>query len=308
MNKLDTLFCLSGCTAVGKTRWALDWAESNGAEIVNCDSLLFYRGMDIGTAKPNAAELHRVKHHLIDIAQPDEQMDVGRFVESAIDAIREIQGRGKKALVTGGSGFYLKAFFEPVVDAVQVSPTSRAEAEALLEEGLPVAVEALRQRNPQGLGGLDVHNPRRVLRALERCIESGQSLEELKTAFAAQANALTEAPKRLTVLERDRQELVERIERRVDQMLAEGLVQEVERLLESGIERNPSAARAIGYRETISYLRGDYDLETLRQSISVNTRRLAKKQRTWFRGQLPRSARVLGLAGDREVRLEELFD
>ncbi len=304
---LERIYCLSGCTAVGKTELALRWAEQRGAEIVNCDSLLFYRGMNIGTAKPDAAELSRVPHHLIDFLEPAEQMDIGRYVDLAIDRIREIQSRGRKALVTGGSGFYLKAFFEPVVDAVSVSSESEAAVRSLMEEGLDAAVSELRRRNPEGLDGLDVANPRRVAKALERCVESSLTLIELKEAFAAQTNALVDAPKSLCILERDKEELNERIARRVSIMLEAGLVAEVESLLERGIERNPSACNAIGYRETIAYLRGEYDRETLAEKIATNTRRLAKKQRTWFRGQLPPIANRLDLSGDRQPEVDEVF-
>ena len=110
----STIHVLTGCTAVGKTEWALRWAESRGAEIVSCDSLLFYRGMDIGTAKPNADELARVPHHLIDICGVTEAMDVARYIKLARDAVQQIESRGRAVLVTGGSGFYLKSFLAPV--------------------------------------------------------------------------------------------------------------------------------------------------------------------------------------------------
>lgn len=301
------IYCLTGCTAVGKTELALLWAEQNAAEIVNCDSLLFYRGMDIGTAKPNAGELRRVPHHLIDVLEPSEQMDIGRYVDLAVESIQEIQARGKNVLVTGGSGFYLKAFFEPVVDAVKVSAESSAKTQDFLALGLDAAVSELRRRNPSGLVGLDVENPRRVTKALERCIESGKTMAELKEEFALQSNALVEAPKSLCILERDKEELNSRIALRVEQMLKSGLLEEVEKLLACGLERNSSACNAIGYRETIAYLRGEYDLPVLAEKISTNTRRLAKKQRTWFRGQLPDAGRRVDLSGGHLPELAELF-
>lgn len=304
---LERIYCLSGCTAVGKTELALQWAQQNGAEIVNCDSLLFYRGMDIGTAKPNAEELARVPHHLIDILPPSESMDIGRYVDRVIGTIREIQSRGRKVLVTGGSGFYLKAFFQPVVDAVSVTPETEAKVEALMSSGLEEAVSELRRRNPEGLDGLDAENPRRVAKALERCMESGQTILELKAAFASQTNDLVVAPKSLCILERDKEGLNERIAQRVSIMLDAGLIAEVETLLARGIESNPSACNAIGYRETIAYLRGEYDVSLLAEKIATNTRRLAKKQRTWFRGQLPELGNRVDLSGGREPELAELF-
>lgn len=305
---LDHIYCLSGCTAVGKTELALRWAEANGAEIVNCDSLLFYRGMDIGTAKPSLEELARVRHHLIDFLEPSESMDIGRYVELAIEAIREIQGRGVKALVTGGSGFYLKAFFQPVVDGVSVSEQTALFAQGLMDKGLDYALAELRRRNPEGLDGLDTENPRRVAKALERCVESGLTLGELKLAFAQQTNALVEAKKSLCILERGTEELNERISQRVGIMLEAGLLAEVETLLQRGIQRNPSACNAIGYRETISHLRGEMDLLELQERIAANTRRLAKKQRTWFRTQLPEAGARLDVSRGRVPKIDDIFE
>jgi len=305
---LQRIYCLSGCTAVGKTELALQWAEAFGAEIVNCDSLLFYRGMDIGTAKPSAEERVRVCHHLIDILDPAEQMDIGRYLDLATETIRSIQERGKRVLVTGGSGFYLKAFFSPVIDSVAISEATAGQVAKIMEKGLAEAVSELRRLNPRGLGGLDVDNPRRVAKALERCVESGKTILDLKTDFAAQSNALIEAPKSLCILEREKEELNARIEQRVGIMLEQGLLAEVEALLEKGLESNPSACRSIGYRETISYLKGEYDLELMKEKIATNTRRLAKKQRTWFRGQLPEQGRRVDLTGGAQVELSELFE
>ena len=141
-----TLHVLTGCTAVGKTALALRWAEVNGAEIVSCDSLLFYRGMDIGTAKPARAELARVPHHLIDIREVTGRMDVTDYVTLARAAVTQILGRGRKVLVTGGSGFYLKAFFAPIADEIAVPSALRAEVRQRLEkEGLNSLVEELRR-------------------------------------------------------------------------------------------------------------------------------------------------------------------
>src|SRR5258706_990799 len=166
------LHVLTGPTAVGKTEWALRWAEKNGAEIVSCDSLLFYRGMDLGTAKPTAAERARVPHHLIDICEVTAPMNVTDYVTRARQAVEQISGRGRAVLVTGGSGVYLKSFFAPAADEVVVSETLRATVRAL---PLAAGVERLRELNPAGLGGLDVANPRRVTRALERCLASGKT-------------------------------------------------------------------------------------------------------------------------------------
>jgi tRNA dimethylallyltransferase len=296
---------LTGPTAVGKTELALRWAEANDAEIVSCDALLFYRGMDIGTAKPTADERARVPHYLIDVRNVDTGMDVTEYVAMAQSAVADIAARGKRVLVAGGSGFYLKSFFAPVADGVEVPAELRAEVNAKLEgEGLAALVAELRALNPQGLGELDVANPRRVTRALERCRASGKTLDVLAEEFARMPGPFADWAVRCTRLDREPAELDERVARRVDAMLADGLVAEVERLRAAGLERNLSAARAIGYRETLAVLDGALPGKELAAEIVKNTRALVKKQRTWFRTQLPEH-RVLAA---REATVAGLFD
>ncbi len=283
----NVLHVLTGCTAVGKTELALRWAEANHAEIVSCDSLLFYRGADIGTAKPPPAGLARVPHHLIDVCDLTEQMDVTRYVTRARAAIDAILGRQRPVLVTGGSGFYLKAFFGPVADEVDVPEALRAELRGRLEkEGLAPLVAELNRLNPAGLGALDVQNPRRVLRALERCRASGRTLAELRQDFAAQPAPFAGFTVKLTELVREPADLDRRIGQRVAAMLRDGLVAEVRGLLARGLKQNPSAARAIGYRETVDFLEGRLPEAGLGPEIAKNTRALVKKQRTWFKTQL----------------------
>lgn len=295
------LHVLTGPTAVGKTEWALRWAEARGAEIVSCDSLLFYRGMDIGTAKPAAAERRRVPHHLIDIREVTQPMDVTEYVAHAREAIDALVARGAPVLVTGGSGFYLRAYFAPVADDVSVPPEIRAAVAGLSPEQ---AIDRLRQLNPAGLGSLDTANPRRVTRALERCLASGRTLSTLAADFARQPSPFADFTVRLTRLERDPADVGARIEQRVAAMLRAGLVDEVRRLRAAGLEGNPSAAKAIGYREVLAMLDGRLPEAELPAAIARNTRALVKKQRTWFRTQLP-SHRVVAADAIRSV--DELF-
>jgi len=292
-----TIHVLTGSTAVGKTEWALRWAETRDAEIVSCDSLLFYRGLDIGTAKPTAAEQARVPHHLIDICDVSERMDVTYYVTKARAAVEEIQARGRPVLVVGGSGFYLKSFFSAVADEVAVTAELRGEVAQL---SLAVALERLRALNPAGLGSLDTANARRVTRALERCLASGRTLAELAEDFARQHGPFADWAVELTRIERPPEELAQRIQARVAAMLCDGLVAEVKRLVELGLRDNPSAARAIGYREVIAFLDGRLPESKLAAEIAQNTRALVKKQRTWFRTQLPphREVAVAGLTVD----------
>lgn len=287
-----TLHILTGPTAVGKTEWALRWAEANDAEIISCDSLLFYRGMNVGTAKPTPAELARVRHHLIDLRPVDQPMDVTHYVTLARAAADAISRRGRRILVTGGSGFYLKSFFAAIADDIEVPAEIRERVRAL---SLAAAVAQLRELNPAGLGELDIANPRRVARALERCLASGRALEALRADFERLPSPFADWQIRVTVLERDPKELERRIAVRVEQMLRAGLVEEVRELRSAGLERNPSAAKAIGYREVLALLDGTLSETQLAATIAKNTRALVKKQRTWFRTQLPEH-RVLDAA------------
>ncbi len=248
------LYILTGCTAVGKTEWALRWAEAHRAEIVSCDSVLFYRGMDIGTAKPTVAERARVPHHLIDIVEVDQPFDVIQYSALARKAVDEIAAKGK-----------------PVF--------------------------------PDGLGTLDVHNPRRVTRALERCLATGLPLNELLEKFQAKPGPFADYRIQLTRIDRDRAELQDRIVRRIETMLKDGLIDEVRRLRAHGLEKNPSAAKAIGYRETLAHLDGVLSEPELGPAITTNTVKLVKKQQTWFRTQLPQH---LVLPAE-QVSLEALF-
>jgi tRNA dimethylallyltransferase len=282
------LHILTGCTAAGKTEWALRWAEANGAEIISCDSLLFYRGMDIGTAKPSAVELGRVRHHLIDIREVSEPMNAALYAPMAHAAAEEILSRGRRVLVVGGSGFYLRSFFGPVADGVNVPHETRARVAAMIEsDGLVSAVAELERLNPGGLQGIDTANPRRVAGALGRCLASGRTLAELSAEFSRAIPPFAGWGARLARIERPVAELEARIAARVDAMLHSGLVEEVTRLAGAGLRSNPSAARAIGYRETLDVIDGLAPLGGLAAAIAKNTRALVKKQRTWFRTQLP---------------------
>ena len=292
----NTLHIISGVTAVGKTNFALDYAEEQDAEIISCDASLVYRGMDIGTAKPTVLELKRIPHHLINVNPVDQPFDITRYDQMAREAVEGILDRGKSVVVTGGSGFYLKSFFEPVVDSVKVSAEIRARSDALFaERGLEGLLEALDQSSPEGLGSLDLLNPRRVQRALERCWASGKSLPHLQAEFARRPKPFASMQKTYILLERGLEAIHARIARRAEAMIDAGLIEEVTHLRTLGIEKNPNAANAIGYRESLACLRGDLKESDLLATIIKNTRALVKKQKTWFRTQLPEADRCLNL-------------
>lgn len=281
------LHIITGTTAVGKTGYALSYAEAHDAEIISCDASLVYRGMDIGTAKPTPAERARVRHHLIDLCEVSQAYDIVAYVKDARAAVDEVMSRGRSVVITGGSGFYLKSFLAPVVDEIAVPDAVRQGVAALYgERGLDGLLEELRQLNPNGLGALDTRNPRRVLRALERCLASGRNLNDLQAEFAARPAPYADYAKKIILLERDKEDLAARIKLRAEAMLRDGLIEEVRQLQLAGIEKNPSAASAIGYRETLAFLNQALDFESLLPAIIQNTLRLAKKQRTWFRTQI----------------------
>lgn len=282
---------LTGYTAVGKTSLSLDWAQENNAEIVSCDSLLFYRGMDIGTAKPTSEEMATVPHHMIDIRAVNNQYSISEYLYRVREIITSIHDRGRPVLVVGGSGFYLNTFFGPAVDELELESEALSHIREQFEnQPLEDSVAALRSLNPEGLGRLDTANPRRVLKAWLRCVAAGKPMLKLREEFESQSGVFDGCDKYLYVLERSREDLEGRVRLRVDTMIHAGLIEEVKELLGQGILDNASAKNAIGYREVIACLGGDADFENLAEVIAQNTRRLLKKQRTWFKKFLPHEA------------------
>ena len=287
LKPLNTIYIITGPTAVGKTSLAIEWARAYDAEIVSCDSLLVYRGMDIGTAKPSAEELAAVPHHCIDLVEPGQPFNVAMYLEAAKQAVDSILARGRRVLVTGGSGFYLKGFLAPVVDEIAIPEEIETEVERLYREsGLQSVVAALKQHSPDDYQLLDLQNPRRVLPALKRCLATGLSISALRESIARAPYPFQDFDKHVLYLRRTIDDLTDRISRRTRIMLDAGLVAEVEQLLERGIERNPSASNSIGYREVIAYLKGDLERSMLEQTINANTLKLVKKQLKWFKHQI----------------------
>lgn len=292
MSEKKEILVLTGTTAVGKTAFALDRAEKIGAEILSCDSTNVYRGMDVGTAKPTREERSCVPHHGIDLVAPDEKFSVGDYVAFARRAADDVFSRGKKLIVCGGSGFYLKAFFSPVTDALEIPRSVRERVAEILSRGNAFAEKTLRELNDDGRAApekFDWKNPRRVAKGLERCLASGKTLSALKTAFEARECAFAAFPKRVVLLVREKEDLNRRIDARVREMLERGLIDEVRALAAAGTLRAGTPAAAIGYRETLAWLAdGEFGgVPALAEAIALSTRRLAAKQRKWFRTQIP---------------------
>ncbi len=287
MTEPDTsLYILTGPTASGKTQAALDWAEKHGAEIISCDAFLVYRGMDIGTAKPSKEELARVPHHLVDCLSLNEHFNVQAYIERVQALLPSIFDRGNKALITGGSAFYVKSFFAPVSAMQKEDPAVRQKVAAILEnKGIDGVLSELYARNPKGLGTLDIANSRRLTRALERCMLSGQTLLELAEDFSRALSPFEALNKKLRILTPLPEQLQSNIVQRVETMFQKGLLDEVKALSALGLRENPIASQAIGYKEVLQWLsEGEVSsLASLKSLIIKNTSRLAKKQYTWIR-------------------------
>ena len=285
---MPTLYFLIGPTSVGKSELALEWAKSRGAEILYCDAFCVYRGMDIGTAKPDAAERGIVPHHGIDLVDVDKAFSVADYVAEARRVVTDCTRRGVPLLVSGGSGFYLRSFFYPVLDETHVPDEVRAAVAAIKEARGPDGLVAeLARLNPGGVSGIDLRNPRRVQNALERCLATGKPLAELQQAYREMPAPFPEYEKKICLLSRTTEDLWGRIQRRTKKMLDGGLIDEVRALRVKGLEKNVSAASSIGYREVLEWLDKGGSMEDLAERISIDTRQLVKKQRGFFKNQLP---------------------
>ena len=286
MNKSKpVLNILTGPTAVGKTEAALVWAEKNHAEILSCDSVCVYRGMDIGSAKPTPAQQHRVRHHGLDLVEPTSRYSVTQYVTYAQGVIAQNLAEGKNTLITGGSGFYLAAFFGPVSDALLVSDATVNEVRLLQQQGLEALLRRLREIEKGPLPTwLDQQNPIRIAKALERRLSTDLSLDELREDFLQKKSPFEGYTIKAELLERPDDELRARIAQRTQAMLNEGLIAESQKLLELNLDPELPSARAVGYRATMEWLSAGQEvaLEGLAERINLDTWALVRKQRKWF--------------------------
>ncbi|XHR29037.1 MAG: tRNA (adenosine(37)-N6)-dimethylallyltransferase MiaA [Chthoniobacteraceae bacterium] len=271
---LKGAFFLAGPTAVGKTAVALELAEALGAEIIGADAFQVYQGLDRLTAKPTPDELARVPHHLVGTVPLSETFNVGRYLELARAALEAVRGRGRPAIIVGGTGMYLRALTRGLAELPPTPPELR---EALIATPLPALVERLQGLDPEGARALDLLNPRRVQRALEICLITGRPFSEFRREWER------EIPFHGALLDRERAELYERIDRRAAALFeAGGAVEEVRLALDSG-PVSPTARQVIGWNEIEAHLRGELSRNDAIAAISLATRHYAKKQLTWFR-------------------------
>jgi tRNA dimethylallyltransferase len=281
--KLPPAICLMGPTASGKTRLAIDLALALDGEIISVDSALVYRGMDIGTAKPDLAERRGVPHHLIDILDPAEAYSTGRFRAEALDLMQGITARGRLPILAGGTMLYFNALCHGISDLPEADPEVRRQLDAeATERGWAALHAELAQVDPAAAARIHPNDPQRIHRALEVYRLTGVSLTALCAA--------TQAPPppfdlvKLVVAPADRPALHERIRLRFLEMLERGLVEEVERLRQRG-DLNPGlpSIRAVGYRQVWAYLAGEYGYEAMVERAVIATRQFAKRQFTWLR-------------------------
>ena len=279
---MDKIICIVGPTASGKTRLSIALAQALGAEVVSFDSMQLYRSMDIGTAKPTKEEMQGIPHHMLDFLDPREDYSVSRYVQDADRCVQDILARGKPVILVGGTGLYI----DSLILGRQFAPypeTGRREAltRQVQEQGIETVLAQLREVDPEAAAALHPSNQKRIIRALEVYQETGKTITEHNRLSKLRPPKYN--PLWLGLTFSRRQTLYDRIDRRVEEMLRAGLVDEVRRLVESGVSEKATALQAIGYKELLGMLRGECTLEEAKASIQLLSRRYAKRQLTWFR-------------------------
>lgn len=286
MDKKIKILAVTGPTASGKTALAIELAKRLGGEIISCDSMQIYRGMDIGTAKPTKEELSSVRHHLIDILPADAPYSCSDYVKDAEAAVEDIVSRGKLPIFCGGTGLYLDRFLRGGNDDGAASDENvRAELKRYLDEnGVDALYERLAALDPEAAATIHKNNTKRVMRAIEICTVTGEKKSDIDKKNCEIVDKYDHRV--ITLSFASRELLYSRIDRRVDQMIAEGLVEETKKLMAEGVfERSITAAQAIGYKELFPYLEGRSTLDECVDELKRATRRYAKRQITWFSGK-----------------------
>ena len=277
------ILVINGPTASGKTRLAVELALRRNGEVVSADSMQIYRRMDIGTAKPTEEEMRRVPHHMIDVADPEEDFSVARYVDMAARCVDDILSRGRLPILAGGTGLYIDSLLSGrTFAAFEPESALRGELEQrLAKEGGEAMLAQLAAVDPDTAARLHPNDSKRIVRALEIFLSTGKTM----TQHNAETQAIPPRYDALTItlgFER-REDMWARIDRRVDIMMADGLVAEVQALLDSGVPDRCTAMQAIGYKEMVAALRGDGDVNAAAEEIKLRSRQYAKRQLTWFR-------------------------
>ena len=277
---MNSILCIAGPTASGKTALAVELAKDLNGEVVSCDSMQVYRRMDIGTAKPSREEMQGIPHHMIDVAEPDEDFSVSRYCAMAGPIVDDIVARGKTAIIAGGTGLYMDSLIRGNDFAPFPSTGVREKLEAEADEvGLPAMLTRLREIDPDTADR--IFDRKRILRALEVYLETGETITEHNRKTRLIPPKYT--PLWLGLDFADRGELYRRIDKRVDIMLEMGLMEEIRSLLDSGIPEKCTAMQAIGYKEFVNALEGREPLSQAAEEVKKASRHYAKRQLTWFR-------------------------
>jgi len=282
--KVKKLFAIAGPTASGKTRIALDIAEANGMEIVSADSMQVYRYMDIGTAKPSPEERKRVKHHLIDVVDPDSKYTVSDFCNDAADAISTIESRNKGFIVCGGTGFYLNALINGTFDAPPSDPVAREKLESRAEsdEELYKMHNELKAIDPETASRVHPNDRYRIIRALEVYQLSGKNMSFYRDKHLSNKKL---SQSLMIVLNPEKEELVRNIKARTETIIKAGLIDEVKKLLAMGYSQELKPLKSIGYLQAVQFINGKLDIKEAKEEIIKGTVALAKRQLTWFKKQ-----------------------
>ncbi len=279
---MDNIICIAGPTASGKTALAVALAKELGGEVVSCDSMQIYKGMDIGTAKPTLEEMQGVPHHMLDVAEPWEDFSVSRYCQMATPIVDDILARGKTAIIARGNGLYMDALIRGNSFAPYPSTGMREKLEAQADtEGMEAMLALLDSIDPETASRLHLADRKRILRALEVYYETGETI----TAHNKRTQQL---PPRYTPVwfaleDADRANLYKRIDSRVEKMLQDGLIEEIRGLLAKGIPEKCTAMQAIGYKEFIEALHGNCTIDAAAAQVQQSSRHYAKRQLTWFR-------------------------
>lgn len=277
----EPLVILTGPTAVGKTKLSIALAKAIGGEIISADSMQVYRHMDIGSAKIKPEEMQGVPHYLVDVLEPDEDFHVVRFQQMAKNAMKEIRGRGHIPVLVGGTGFYIQAIVNDIDFTENEASPLRKELEGLAaEKGAVWLHEELQKVDPESASAIHAHNVKRVIRALEFYRMTGQKISQHNEEQRRRSSPYNFA---YFVLNDDRAKLYARIEQRIDEMLEQGLVDEVKALKEMGCRRGMVSMQGLGYKEILAYLDGECTLEEAVDILKRDTRHFAKRQLTWFK-------------------------
>lgn len=278
----NPLIVLTGPTAVGKTKLSIALAKAVNGEIISADSMQVYRHMDIGSAKIRPEEMQGVRHYLVDILEPTQDFNIVLFQKYAKQAITEIYEKEKIPIIVGGTGFYIQSVLYDIdFQESDEDTVLRAELEQLArEKGVEYLHDMLRECDPKAAQEIHANNVKRVIRAIEFHRQTGRKISEHNAAEREKKSAYDSC---YFVLTDKRDRLYENIDRRVDMMIGEGLVDEVRRLMDMGCRRDSTAMQGLGYKEVISYLAGEITLEEAVYTIKRDTRHFAKRQLTWFR-------------------------